>query len=212
MRHIQSQEAGSHRQLRDPHDRFFHRQRRRLLVPAYPPWNAPAALFPQGVTNPQVEWSEAEADSYLDWLASTMDDRIATMFDILGMDRNTIASADLSVAGQEAYTRLRQPKYSGVIGRRARLKAPGRALAADMGLLVARWLLNDGNGAISWRVCRESKRHMNYNLPVLCGVSVDFLDPVGGSIANAHGCVCGRRSPDIWLQTYEYWIERLQEP
>lgn len=177
----------------------------------YPTWDAPAALFPQGITNPQVNWSKADANLYLEWIMSTTSDRIAAMFGVLGVKQSDNASADLSIAGEGAYMRLRQAEFSDSTGSHPRLREPGRALAADMGLLVAHALLNSDRGRLSWKVCRESKRHADYNLPVLCGGSNFCLEPIGGSIANAHGCIRGTRNSDIWLRTYQHWVVRLHE-
>jgi hypothetical protein len=84
------------------------------------------------------------------------------------------------------------------------LSGRGYALAADAGLAVAREL-TCRHGTIRWQVVRRPKRDISYNLPVLVGFRHNLsLDPVGGSIAEAHGVLRGDRDEAAWQHMYEY--------
>ena len=177
----------------------------------YPSWNPPDELFPSGVINPQANWSRAQADLYLEWLVAAMAERLSGMFQALAVARSSSATKELAEAGAVAFAKFSQDDFVDGSGDRPRLNAQGRALAADMGLLVAHWLLSDSDGQVSWRVCRESKHHADFNRPVILGEQGIFFDPVGGSIANAHGCVRGTRDSRVWLDTFNHWLHRLNQ-
>jgi len=77
-----------------------------------------------------------------------------------------------------------------------------------LGLVVAHYLIRDSH-QIQWAVLRGSKLQHSYNLPVLNGFLFGFLDPIGGSVAEAYGVLRKERDYDAWERMYTFWSNRI---
>jgi len=86
----------------------------------------------------------------------------------------------------------------------------GEALAADLGLLVARYLLEDFATTIRFEIGGRPKSWICHNLPVLTGGALNPFDPVGASRGNAYGVLRGERDETIWAQIYEHAAAALR--
>ena len=80
----------------------------------------------------------------------------------------------------------------------------GEALAADLGLLVARYLLEDFGTTVRFEIGGRPKSWICHNLPILTGGGLNPFDPVGASLGNAFGVLRGERDETIWAQIYEH--------
>lgn len=130
-------------------------------------------------------WSPEQAQRYLTWLTSVSDKRIRAMLDFLNVEQSENSRSMLDETGRKAAWVLRKPEFSyyrrdGPID----LTDTGFALAADLGLLVARSLLQV-RSAIRWEVLKKPKNAASYRQPVLVGFGKLYLDPVRGSTAEA---------------------------
>lgn len=171
---------------------------------SYPLFIPPEALLKR----PRTEWTKSESEAYLAWLLQVMDERIARMLSELGVSTVSSPEVTLSLVGQAALERFTNcPELQSED--KQGLSDAGLALAADIGLLVARLLLESAPGKISWRIERSAKRDAFYNLPVLAGFGKLRLDPIGGSIAEASALVKGSRNGDIWLEGFRYWARTV---
>lgn len=158
---------------------------------------------------PTREWSRAEADDYRDWLLRTLDVRVDGL--LCSLDVSPAAPELLRTAGAAVATRLSESEFVHTLGGQTTLTDAGRALAADMGLLTARLLLELGRGRVRWEVMRRPRSDLAFNLPVIVGFrDGNHFDPVGGSIAEACGILAGRRSGDAWAKAYAYWASRIE--
>ena len=111
----------------------------------------------------------------------------------------------LRAMGTWAARTLPEHEFSSSSGEDAKLTDAGNALAADLGLLVAE-ILTDRLPQIEWETVRKPKNDMSFNLPVLVGFNNGmYLDPVGGSIAEAIAILRGDRDSLVWLQIVEHW-------
>lgn len=154
------------------------------------------------------EWSATQADEYMRWLTSVLEPRsdaiLARVGESLPQQADDVEQLLLRV-GAKAQEMLRQPDFSESTPHGHKLTDRGFALAADLGLLVARLLLKFGNGSEQWTVLRRPKTDAFYNHPVITGLRSVPLEPVGGSIAEAHAVLRGARSADAWQKIFSYW-------
>jgi len=159
-------------------------------------------------TKPHRDWSKNEAQLYSDWLMESIDERVEALLKFFGISESAMRSPRslLLHLGERVAETLEDPDYSGVTadGKRV-LTNHGHALAADMGLLIAKLLRNTVGDALRWTIVRKPKRHVSYNSPVLVGFGADWdtYDPIGVSIANAHSILVSRRSPDVWVTVFD---------
>ena len=173
----------------------------------YPLLIPPAPLSTKG----HRDWSSKEADEYKAWLISSLEQRISAVLDYFQITEDGLSGADLLLRlGELATDVLSDSEFSTseADGTRSLTNA-GHAVAADLGLVVARMLIEEGGGKVQWRVMRKPKSDMSYNLPVLSGFGRLTLDPVGGSVAEAHGVLGGRRGSDAWARVLEFWSEKI---
>jgi hypothetical protein len=186
----------------------------------YPPFDAPEPLTG---TEP-AEWTRAEARAYFEWIVDRVEPRSTRLLTWLGVEDRRDHAAVLLHAGTAAAERLRSPSFSGpgmlvpvVLKGHSfdydtgpALSADGLALGADLGLLVARYLLADFGDQLRFEIGGRPKSWIWHNRPVLTGGGINPFDPVGASIANAYGVVRGERDGTIWARMYDHVAEGLK--
>jgi hypothetical protein len=170
----------------------------------YPLFMPPDHLAVKG----RERWNAKEANEYRQWMLGVQNARVEALKKLLGVPSEGSFSDRLMMAGEEVAKILQDAPFSeeSPVGRR--LTNRGYAISADMGLLVASYLIERLNGKIRWEVIRKPKTELSYNLPVLMGFSSTYLDPVGGSIAEAQALLRGQRGGDAWRRIYEYWLAK----
>jgi hypothetical protein len=179
------------------------------------------------------EWSAKEAKSYLYWLLGVHQERIDGLLKFFGETLTAAPEDDLVRLGEQVaeaiktsdFSRLVSPipkkrfdfsqvptsretisdffRYISCIG--PKLTDAGYALAADMGLLVAKFLLDECSDKVKWSIVRSPKSDVSYNLPVLIGFGKLQLDPIGGSIAQTYGLLRGNKKPTVWQEIFTIW-------
>lgn len=167
---------------------------------SYPPFAPPDHLALR-----TDEWNAKEAREYKDWLLSVLGERTDALSSWLKEPRTDQPSDHLLATGKKAYTLFQEeanftepdPEDGGI-----KLTDAGYAFAADMGLLVARYL--EKEEGVVWTIVRKSKRYIHYNKPVL-KIGKDHLDPIGGSISEVYGILRNERRYDIWNKIYMEW-------
>ena len=184
------------------------------MTKTYPPF-APPLPF---ATKPPEEWTKREAKEYLAWVIGHIDERTDALLDYLGVQAASDHVGVLSDAGSRAATLLKDPTFSQpsqgpttitLKGHQFEqdlgptLTTSGYALAADLGLLVVRYLLTDFPEAIHWEVGKGPRRYVWYNRPTLVVPGRDPFDPVGASIGQAYGILTDDRDGRIWMLMYE---------
>jgi hypothetical protein len=185
----------------------------------YPPFDAPEQI---GGKDP-ADWTKAEARAYFDWLLEQVESRSTRLLAWLSVDDRPDHLAVLREVGPAAVERLKSPAFSGPgkpvpvvlkghdfdyeVG--PVLSVQGLALAADLGLLVARYLLADFGDAVRFEIGGRPKSWIWHNRPVLSGGAINPFDPTGASIANAYGVLRGERDASIWAQMYEHLAAAL---
>lgn len=172
----------------------------------YPLFVPPEYLAEKGTK----DWSAKEAREYKVWMLGVLDDRVEAMMEFLGEPTGANPAEHLAALGRRASSLLREVPFSEESPTGRQLTNAGHALAADMGLATARYLLCAAPDRISWDTVRRPKADLSYNMPVLKGFSSGvYLDPVGGSIAEACGILYGKRRGDAWRKTYEHWLSQV---
>src|SRR5262249_37223641 len=137
----------------------------------------PSFIPPDGIGERQPdEWSSAEAKKYFEWLLRCIDERTTFLVEYFDEKLSTPAEALIRRLGEKVREALRSPPFAET-GTETALSNAGFALAADMGLLVARSLLADQDVNAQW-ILVKAKRSINYNQPVLKGSSKVGLNPV----------------------------------
>ncbi len=175
-----------------------------MTVTSYPLFNPPNSLSEKS----HRDWSKAEAEEYSRWLIRSIDDRTDDLLHYFSVDASAWEPRALLLRlGALVAERLGEAEFSECKPDGARsLTNAGHALAADLGLLTARLLLQASGGTIRWEVVRKPKSDTSFNLPVLAGFSNKLtLDPVGGAVAEAQAVLAGRRSGDAWARILAFW-------
>lgn len=172
--------------------------------------NYPMFLPPEHLSNRIAkEWSLQEAGEYKDWLLSSLDDRVQFLVSYLDVVDDSDIENFLTEAGIQAVRLLKEDSFSEDGPRGKRLSNLGYALAADMGLLVAKLLVENHGDQIHWNIIRKPKSEMSYNLPVLTGFKGNYLDPIGGSAAEANAILRGERDANTWKNIYVFWCNQI---
>lgn len=149
-------------------------------------------------------WNRKEAEEYKEWLLNVIDERTSNLLNCFNEHENTDVQELLTQLGRKVADKLKDSDYSEDTGNRRKLTNRGYALAADMGLLIAKFVLRDFGEKISWTIKRKAKSEMSYNLPVLEIKGLDYFDPIGVSIANATSIINDNKKHDAWLILYKY--------
>ena len=169
----------------------------------YPLFTPPDHLAKKGRQN----WSTAEAAEYKQWLLNSLDHRVEELTRRLDETLVVSPSEHLQRVGEKAVKFFLSPPFSEEKPTGRALTNQGYALAADIGLLVAKYLLIANPRLISWETIKKPKE-LAYNLPVLQGFSSNYLDPVGGSVAESMAVLRGKRGPDAWRRIYDFWVSK----
>ena len=161
---------------------------------------------------PPKEWTDEQAKLYFHWLLSVEDLRVAGL--LKELDLSPVGSEMeveyLREAGSRVAARLPLPSFSTSRNKGWELTGQGSALAADMGLLVAQFLIKKSAMKIHWDVRKEPTRDASYNLPVLFGTHPRMaLDPIGGSLAESKAILRGQSTANIWADTFTHWLRVL---
>jgi len=204
-------------------------------MPKYPLFLPPFEF----ANKPPLQWSAKEARLYFNWLLSIHRERIDGLLTFFEEPLTGSPCADLDRLGTHVAKTIVTPDFSRRIGlvpknfkpsqippsreeisayfqhlnqTGPKLTNAGYALAADMGLLVAKFLLSECGDRIKWSILKRPKSDMSYNLPVLIGFStLQHLDPIGGSIAEAYGILRGNRGAAIWKDIFIFWKEKASQ-
>jgi hypothetical protein len=152
----------------------------------YSPFDAPEQL----AGKEPADWTKTEARTYFDWLVEQVEPRSSRLLAWLGLDDRPDHAGVLREVGAAAVERLRSPAFSGprkpvpvVLKGHAfdydagpALSAEGLALGADVGLLVARYLLADFGDKVKFEIGGSPKSWIWHNRPVLSGGGIRVSD------------------------------------
>ena len=156
------------------------------------------------------DWSPRLAHLYFVWLTGAAAERTRDLLAFFDLDRLDLPPRDLLlVAGERVAGELLSDGGSSQRkGGERFLTSRGHALAADMGLLVARLIMYVFDGAVDWHIVDRPRTDRSFNLPALVGFLDDLhLDPIAASIDEANGIITGRRGPDAWAHLFDFWSD-----
>ena len=174
---------------------------------SYPVFRPP----PELAAGSPADWSSAEANRYLMWLVSVLEPRVLDLLAYLGETSEGSPANLLVRVGEKAIWVLKKPEFSCCQADGAvRLTAEGYSLATDLGLLIAK-LLIENSANVRWEILRRPKSEVSFNQPVLVGFGKRHLDPVRGSVAEAYRCLKQDGPATAWMRIYEFWSSRGAE-
>lgn len=154
------------------------------------------------------EWSKADAQSYFDWLLSHANARIEILLNFMRLSHISEPAALLHEAQMKLEDLLNDAEFSenGPTGKR--LTKLGYAVAADLGLLVAKLIVNETRGKVHWEILTKPKSDTSFNLPVLGGFGATTCDPIAVSIADATWILRSNYKPDAWVKVFLHVVEK----
>lgn len=164
------------------------------------------------------ERSPKEARAYHDWLLSVMGQRISDLLAYFGERLTGDAEEDLKRLGRQVAAVVRSPQFSyqakaaPIVFKKGskpliappatetepKLTNAGYALAADMGLLVAKLLVDECRPNVRWAILKRPGSDPSYQFPGLIGLGKTDLSPIEVSIAYMYGVLRGERSSQVW--------------
>ena len=146
------------------------------------------------------EWSPDQATAYAEWLQGSLRRRTEALLEYYSIDPKAEPARVFGrLVGHATASLVTEPFSVG-----AKLTDSGYALAADVGLLMARALLEQ-HPHLEWTVVRRPKSDASYNQPVLQGFGHVHFDPVGVAVAQAWGVLRGTRDGGRWPELLELW-------
>ena len=171
------------------------------LSTAYPLLIPPEPL----ATRDRRDWSHREAKAYKTWLLDNVDGCVNYLLTFLGFDVTDLEEEKLGIIGKRWAEVASNSEFSKRMEQRIELTNQGYALTADMGLLVAKLLLDKHHPEVQWSIVRRPKSDISYNLPVLTGFGPLTLDPILGALAEGRDVLLGRKDVQVWLTMYKFW-------
>jgi hypothetical protein len=170
----------------------------------------PPISYPGGIPDPPAaRWSEKQARRYFDWFISVFEQRLRILSAFLGIPLAGDAVEILSEAGK----RLLEIIPIAMNNASPEVLPPyEQALAADMGLLLAKSWLENSNGRLRWEIDLKPKNSATHNLPVLVGWRVPEMrcNPVLVGTNIYFKVKHGDEGADEWVRIYRTWMELLQ--
>jgi hypothetical protein len=170
--------------------------------PDYQPFIPPGEL----AEKTPLEWSRSEAQTYAKWLHSCRHDRVNALITYFGMKATASPLALVGPLGDRTATALFHEPFS----KAGEMTNLGRALAADMGLLLATALQCE-HPELAWDIVRKPKSDVSYNQPVLVGFGTVAFDPIQVSMTQAFGVLRGTKDGTVWQRLFDYWSEKAVE-
>jgi len=154
-------------------------------------------------------WSKLEAEAYFNWFLNIFDKRVNNLLSFLCLGDDQEDSILLSKAQEKCEKLLTMEQFTFASHAGCKLTNQGYALAADLGLLVARLLIKRSHGKVGWNILKKPKTDQSYNLPVLTGFNVTHFDPISGSIGDIAWLARGNKKPNALVKILEFWSTRV---
>lgn len=150
------------------------------------------------------EWSNNEATVYFNWLVQVSNERTTNLMSFFNDNIDGRPNDILERLGKKVTKTLRIATFSIQVDGRHKLTNKGYALAADMGLLVAKFILEEFYPVVTWTIVNRPKTDIDYHKPVLTNIGRETYEPIGVSISDAIGILNGTKDYDSWEKTYSY--------
>ncbi|HEY6871377.1 MAG TPA: hypothetical protein VI298_01490 [Geobacteraceae bacterium] len=156
------------------------------------------------------EWTNGEAKEYLEWLLQIHVERVNGLLAYFAENLNDAPEEVLDRIGAKIAKTLQTEEFSCLIDGKPKLTNKGYALAADIGLLVADFILQKYYPVVTWKIVTRPKSDIDFHKPVLTNIGHETFDPIRVSIANAIDILKGHKQSDIWKTTYMYCKEAIE--
>lgn len=157
------------------------------------------------------EWSYDEAKVYFEWLMKVKDDRVDFLRSFLDETNRSYSEQDLGIIGKKVCSKLLSEPFSAVDGSKRVLTNEGYALAADISLLLAEFILAK-YPFLKWGIVQKPKKDLSFHLPALMPYpKYGHLELMRITTINAKNIITGEETCDIWLEIFHSVSERLKE-
>lgn len=178
---------------------------------------SPYPLFiPPGIldTKKSREWTAKEAKAYFQWVMECAPSRIQKLLEYFDEASGKDRERTLLNLGKKIAEVLPLEEFSVQTASGRDLTDRGYALAADIGLLIGKMLIDQPGNKLKWITIKKPKSHISFNMPALTGFRVtgvcpENLDPIQASVAQLFGLLDGTRGVDAWLGIYDYWKNEI---
>lgn len=116
--------------------------------------------------------------------------------------------------GRKAANVFLLDEFSVQTGQGRGLTDRGYALAADIGLLIGKMLIDQSGNKLKWIIIKSPRSHISFNMPAITGFrrsgafAVD-LDPIQTAIAQSFSLLDGTGDEKVWLGIYDYWKNEI---
>ena len=151
-------------------------------------------------------WSSKETTEYKEWMLGVMDERILYLLEYLNVSQHINAIESLTLIGEKFSKLVFSEEFSVPKPDGRGLSNRGYAMAADIGLLIARELLREHGDALRWKIVRAAKLDLSYKMPALYSFStpMKYFEPIGASIPEAHALLNGPGDSKGWATLFDY--------
>ena len=198
--------------------------------------SAPYPLFPIPdalAGKDQRYWTHREGKEFFNIVLGALDERVEGLLAYFEEDASASPEELLTRLGGKVAEVLPSDQFSGppqtepdIVVKRGKtyelpplegrtLTEQGEAVARDMGLLLAKLMLERGHPPLEWSIVMKPKNDADYLQPIL--VRTDRknplpFDPMGSSLAVAYQILRGNCEFDKWAKMYtdsvkRYWRE-----
>lgn len=170
----------------------------------------PLFLPPHGLASKiPKDWTAKEAQTYFEWLVQVSENRINDLLIYFGEDAVGSPLDVLSRLGEKVTNTLHANEFStNHESSNPNLTNKGYALAADMGLLLAKLILSNCP-EVTWNIVNKPRNDIDYHKPVLINIGRETLEPIGLSISVALGVLRGTKTYEAWKNVYSYCIKAV---
>ncbi|MCD8742392.1 hypothetical protein LT679_17410 [Mucilaginibacter roseus] len=149
-------------------------------------------------------WTTKQAKTYFDWLMSVKDDRVDYLLTCIDESLTGDHKNDIERVSKKITYILKKPVFSELKEGDAIITNRGLAIVADLSLLISKLIINT-HPQLKWKIVKQPKRDISYNLPALFEFPIiRHIELMGGCIAEAKAILRGEKSESIWLEIYEY--------
>lgn len=156
------------------------------------------------------EWTSIEAKDYFKWFISVKEIRVKYLLTTIDEQLTNDPDEDIKRIGSKVTLLLQHTPFSMSNGVEEVLTNEGHALAADMGLLISK-LVIENYPQIKWGIVKRPTRDISFHLPALFGfLMIDHIELIGPSIVHAKEIISGETANQIWYEMFSKVVEAIE--
>jgi hypothetical protein len=169
-------------------------------------------------------WTPAEAKRFFEWVKESVEPRSEVVLAYLGIPFGRPVPT-LEAVGARIHELLTEQQFARPPIPGAQLAVQGypipdsswtltdegNAIAADVGLLQANYVLRDFAPRVRWSFVEKPRNSFDYRRPCLVADETPApMDVLFGSISAAHALLEGIRTSRVWADRYLWFAQHLE--